>query len=268
VLPPAKLLERLERRLPLLTTGRRDAPERQRTLRATIEWSYGLLTDEEKRLFARLPVFAGSFSLEAAERVCQADIDTLGSLVDQSLLRETDDGRFMFLETIREYGLDRLDESGEAAELRQRHAYWALALASEAATEFDWADQVRSFDAVESDHDNLREALAWAQADPPAHGASPRVLPLALLVCPRLSCRGAAMAPARTRDLRQERSAGAVARTRQRTRRHLDAHNLALVAQHQGRYEDAIALLRATRVNTLRLPGAHRRSSWHALTRC
>ncbi|MDQ3992625.1 MAG: adenylate/guanylate cyclase domain-containing protein, partial [Actinomycetota bacterium] len=87
LLPPEQLLGRLERRLPLLSGGRRDAPERQRTLRATIEWSYELLSDEEKQLFARLAVFAGSFDLDAAEQICDADVETLQSLLDKSLIR-------------------------------------------------------------------------------------------------------------------------------------------------------------------------------------
>src|SRR5262249_10297870 len=86
VLPPARLLERLEQRLPLLTTGARDAPERQQTLRATIAWSYDLLDDNEQQLFARLAAFAGGCTLEAAEAVCDADVDTLASLLDKNLV--------------------------------------------------------------------------------------------------------------------------------------------------------------------------------------
>ena len=111
-LTSTQILERLEHRLPLLTGGARDLPERQRTLRATIEWSYDLLAEEEQRLFARLSVFSGGCTLEAAEDVCEADLDTLQSLVDKSLLRFTNE-RYWMLETIREYAADRLRESDE-----------------------------------------------------------------------------------------------------------------------------------------------------------
>jgi predicted ATPase len=97
------LLGRLERSLPVLTGGRRDAPERQRTLRATIEWSYELLDEEARRLFARLAVFAGTFSLDAAEEVCDADLDALAALVELSLVKPVGEDRFLMLETIGEY---------------------------------------------------------------------------------------------------------------------------------------------------------------------
>ena len=119
-LSPAQILERLERRLPLLTGGARDLPERQRTLRATIEWSHELLTPEEQRLFARLAVFSGGCTLEAAEQVADAELDTLQSLVDKSLVRSSG-GRYWMLETIREYAAEQLEQSGEAEELRRRH---------------------------------------------------------------------------------------------------------------------------------------------------
>jgi predicted ATPase len=109
VLSPVVLLERLDERLSLLATRARDVPTRQRTLRATIDWSYGLLARSERQLFARIAVFAGGCTLEAAEEVCAADLDTLGSLADKSLLRHSD-GRYWMLETIREYALERLPE--------------------------------------------------------------------------------------------------------------------------------------------------------------
>ena len=120
VLSPRQILERLSQRLDLLRGGR-DAEARQRTLRATIEWSYDLLTEEEKRLFAALSVFAGGCTLEAAESVCDADLDALQSLVDKSLLRHTDE-RFWMLETIREFALERLEDSGGAEDLRRRYS--------------------------------------------------------------------------------------------------------------------------------------------------
>ena len=150
------ILERLEQRLPLLTGGARDAPERQRTLRATIEWSHGLLSDEEQRLFARLSVFAGGCTLEAAEEVADADLDTLQSLIDKSLLR-TSENRYWMLETIREYAGEQLEKDGEAEELGLRHANWYLALATEIAS----AEAVESnYDRLEQEHDDFRAALA------------------------------------------------------------------------------------------------------------
>ena len=112
VLTPAQILGRVADRLDLLKGGR-DADARQQTLRATIEWSYELLTAEEQRLFARLSVFSGGCTLEAAEEVAAADVDTLQSLVEKSLVRHTSD-RFWMLETIREFAAERLDETEDA----------------------------------------------------------------------------------------------------------------------------------------------------------
>ena len=125
-LEPALMVDRIERALPLLTGGPADAPVRQQTMRATIEWSYDLLGKDEKTLFARLAVFVGGCTLEAAEGVCDADIDVLQTLVEHNLLHR-EAGRFHMLETIREYALERLDESGEAGELTVRHARFYLA---------------------------------------------------------------------------------------------------------------------------------------------
>src|SRR5262249_33581204 len=122
LLPPAKLAERLERSLPLLTGGARDAPQRQQTLRASLDWSYELLSDAEAQLFARLAVFAGGFSIEAAEEVCDATLDLLQSLVEKNLLQETDEGRFLYLETVREFALERLADCGEVEASDRRHA--------------------------------------------------------------------------------------------------------------------------------------------------
>src|SRR5439155_8417796 len=122
VLTAEQILERLGHGLDLLTGGTRDAPQRHRTLRATIAWSYELLTKDERALFRRFAVFAGSFDLDAAERVCDADLDLIGSLVDKSLLRQTDEGRFFMLETIRDYAAEQLGGCEEAHERRRRHA--------------------------------------------------------------------------------------------------------------------------------------------------
>lgn len=166
LLAPAALLARLERALPLLTDGARDAPERQRTLRATIEWSHDLLDDDSRRLLARLAVFAGSFPVEAAESVCDATVKELSALVDLSLLKPIGDERLLMLETIREFGLERLAESGEEETFRTRHAA-ELARLAEAAyrlrdqAEAEWSSR------LDRDHDDLRAALDWlSKTDP------------------------------------------------------------------------------------------------------
>jgi len=162
VLSPRQILERLSGRLDLLKGGR-DADPRQATLRATIEWSYELLSKEEKALFARLSVFAGGCTLEAAEQVTEADLDTLQSLVDKSLLRHTNE-RFWMLETIREYATERLEASDEAEEFRGRHAEYFLALAQEAEPHVE-DETIRGggggewLDRLERELDNLRTAL-------------------------------------------------------------------------------------------------------------
>ena len=165
ILPADVLLARLDRRLPLLTGGARDAPARQRTLRATIEWSYELLDGEERRLFARLAVFAGGWTLAAAEEVCGADMDALQSLVDKNLVR-AEEGRFGMLETIREYALEMFEESDEADELRSRHAehYFALALRGE--PELTGAEQHVWLERLASDYENLRATFEWYSAAP------------------------------------------------------------------------------------------------------
>jgi predicted ATPase/class 3 adenylate cyclase len=131
VLTPGQILERLGRGLDLLSSGVHDAPARQRTLRGTVEWSYQLLTADEQRLFAQLAVFAGSFALDAAEAVCSAELDVLQSLVDQSLLRHGEDGRFFMLATIREFALEKLRDLPDAASLSRRHDDYFLGVAEE-----------------------------------------------------------------------------------------------------------------------------------------
>jgi predicted ATPase len=161
VLSPAQILERLSQRLDLLKGGR-DADPRQQTLRATIAWSYDLLDDREQALFARLAVFRGGCTLEAAEQVAAADLDSLQSLVDKSLIRHTNE-RFWMLETIREYARERLTQSGAEGEARRRHAEHFLALAEQARGPHT-RDFTRDYSArVEAEHDNLRRALEWAR---------------------------------------------------------------------------------------------------------
>ena len=165
LLDPGTLLARLDQRLPILTGGPRDAPERQRTLQATIEWSHDLLDEDVKGLFRRLAVFAGGFSLDAAELVCDADLDGVATLVDMSLVKATGDARFLMLETIREYAGTRLAESGEADATAGRHAQYFAALAGE----LDEARHRAGEAAVASlrleiEQSNLRAGLAWARS--------------------------------------------------------------------------------------------------------
>jgi predicted ATPase/class 3 adenylate cyclase len=169
VLPPAKLLERLSGRLDLLRAGR-GVDARQQTLRATIEWSYDLLPPEEQAVFARLGAFPGGCTLETAEDVIHADLDVLQALVDKSLIRVRDGQRFWMLELIREYSVEKLDESGEAEDVRRRHADHFLELAERAepylVTDLanDWLE------CLEREHDNLRAALEeYALADEGEH---------------------------------------------------------------------------------------------------
>jgi tetratricopeptide (TPR) repeat protein len=166
VLTPAQILERISQRLDLFRAGR-DADPRQQTLRATIAWSYDLLAPDEQRLFARLAVFRGGCTLEAAEEVVDANLDALQSLVDKSLLRHSEK-RFWMLETIREYGQELLEGSGEADAVRRRHADHYIDLSELAYTErFDrgltWVRK------LEEEHDNLRAALDDLEDRDPLH---------------------------------------------------------------------------------------------------
>lgn len=126
LLSPPALLKRLDESLSLLTGGAHDLPERQRTLRATIEWSHDLLDPGEQAAFRRLSVFRGSFTLEAAEAVAGADLDQVATLVEQSLVKPIGDDRFFLLETLREYARERLDDAGERDKYALRHARWYL----------------------------------------------------------------------------------------------------------------------------------------------
>jgi predicted ATPase/class 3 adenylate cyclase len=170
LLPPPALLTRLERRLPVLTGGPRDLPARQRTLRDTIAWSHDLLSPQEQTLFQRLSVFAGGSTLEAVEAVANPDggLDTfaaLAALVDHSLLRQSEgaDGepRFVMLETIREYGLERLAEH-DADVLRESHAHYYLALAERLRPRIDSREGKTVLARLDAEHPNLRAALTWA----------------------------------------------------------------------------------------------------------
>ena len=159
-LSPAQILDRISGQLDLLQGGR-DADPRQQTLRATIEWSHDLLLEDERFIFRRLAVFAGGCTLEAAENVCGAELDTLQSLVEKSLLRFSNE-RFWMLATIREYASARLNASGEADQLARRHAEYFLALVESVETDLLGQGQGTALDQLELEHDNLRTALAWS----------------------------------------------------------------------------------------------------------
>jgi predicted ATPase len=158
VLSPAQILERLSTRLDILKGGR-DADARQQTLRATIAWSHDLLSEAERALFARLSVFAGGFTLEAAEAVADAELDELESLADKSLLRHAED-RFWMLETIRAFAAERLDSSDQATWISERHAEHFRALAEAAEPHlFGRPESSKWLDRVGLDYDNIRAAI-------------------------------------------------------------------------------------------------------------
>jgi predicted ATPase/class 3 adenylate cyclase len=172
VLTPEQILSRLERRLLILTSGSRSLPERQRTLRAAIAWSYDLLDPVERRLFARLSVFAGGWTFESAEAVCDPEglgldaLDGLTSLVDKSLVRTTDlsggPARFSMLETIREFAQEQLEAGDDHEPMRRRHAEHFLGLAVEAEPHLTADDQGEWLDRCDAEHANIRVALRWA----------------------------------------------------------------------------------------------------------
>jgi predicted ATPase/class 3 adenylate cyclase len=185
VLAPAAILKRLGHSLSLLAGGARDLPTRQQTLRGAIDWSYELLDEQERTLFARLSVFVGGFSLEAAEAVCNPDealvLDTLegvASLTNKSLVRQMDssqgESRFFMLETIREYAGERLAQSPDAERISASHAGFFLAMAERAEPELLGSDQALWLDSLEQEHDNLRAAIT---------GASQGDVDTALLLC-------------------------------------------------------------------------------------
>jgi predicted ATPase len=172
VLTPAAMLSRLASRLQLLTGGARDLPQRQQTLRAALDWSYDLLSPAEQRLFRRLSVFVGGCNLEGIEAVCDTKgdldldlLDGMASLVDKSLVRQTEeasgDSRFSMLETMREYGLDKLRANGEEAATRRAHAAYCLVLAEEQSHEQTSSETPGDLEQFEFEHNNFRAALEW-----------------------------------------------------------------------------------------------------------
>ena len=176
VLTVEQIAARLDDRFRLLTGGSRAALRRQQTLQAAIDWSYELLTEPECALLRRLAVFAGGWSLEAAEAVGVGNdlpasdvLDRLSALVDKSLVLAEGEGtheRFRLPETIRQYATEKLVASGEAQAARTRHRDWYLDLAEQALPELERHEQKRWADRLEEEHDNLRAALAWSAADP------------------------------------------------------------------------------------------------------
>ena len=168
LLAPAKLLQRLSRRLEVLVGGPRDAPRRQQTLRAAIDWSFELCSREEQALFQRLAVFVGGWSLEAAEQVCDAEVQVLEALVDRSLVRRVSrdggDVRFHLLETVREYARERLQGSGELEEVTRRHLDHYLALAEEAGPRLLTREGSGLLATLDLEQDNLRAALGASRA--------------------------------------------------------------------------------------------------------
>ena len=182
ILAPEAILDRLENRLEVLASASRDLPERQRTLRGAIAWSYDLLDDAGRRLLACLSVFVGGGDLPMIEQVCDPDgtlggdlLDVLGALVDQSLVRSDDvagAARFSLLDTIRTYGGERLEASGEGAAIRDRHLAAFLELAERAAPELAGSAQRAWLDRLEADADNFRAALDRAEAVPAPEAAA------------------------------------------------------------------------------------------------
>jgi predicted ATPase len=183
---PAALLVRLERRLALLTGGAQDLPERQQTLRQALDWSHELLATAEQALLRRLAVFAGGWTLEAAEAICgpvtgmteadmtgsgaaggeEAVLDGLTALVDQSLVQEGEGSgapRCALLDTIREYARERLAASGEAPTVQRAHAEYYPALAERAEPELRGPDQLQWLARLRAEHHNLQAALGWAR---------------------------------------------------------------------------------------------------------
>ena len=183
LLPPAALLARLDQRLPLLSGGARTLPERQRTLRATLDWSYNLLGTHEQLLYRRLGVFAGGWTMEAAEAVCMGDgdpglsvLDGLATLLDHSLVQRTagqgvpdlaaepGDLRFTMLETIRADAAERLEECGESEQIRRRHAEYVSVFTDEAGQSLFTPAAQRWWARLDRELDNIRAALRWLLA--------------------------------------------------------------------------------------------------------
>jgi tetratricopeptide (TPR) repeat protein len=253
VLSPQAILTRLGQSLDLLTATARNMPERQRTLRGAIEWSYGLLNDPERRLFARMSVFSGGADLEAVEAVANPGgdlgmdtLDTVASLVDKNLVRqtETSDGepRFGMLETIKEYALDRLEADMDGAATRRRHAGYFLTLAQESEPHLTGQDQAEWLDRLDREHDNVLAALRWANET----GASERGMSAAAAIWRFWHQRGH-LAVGRT-WLERLLEDPAVGQTTARARAHGAAGSLAYWQTDydgtEGHYRESLAIFR------------------------
>ena len=184
VLSVEQVARRLDDRFHLLTNGSRTAPPRSQTLQAAVDWSFNLLSDPERVLMRRLSVFAGGFTLEAAEAICAGDgigtsqiLDLLTQLLDKSLVsveNRDEDRWYRLLETVRQFSLRELLGSGEVTETRRRHRDWYLGLAERAEPEFLGTGQSAWYDRLEAEHDNLRDALEWSLNDGD-HGEAERL---------------------------------------------------------------------------------------------
>jgi non-specific serine/threonine protein kinase len=171
-----QIAARLDKEFSLLTGGNRGAQSRQQTLRALLDWSYALLSEAERLLLKRLSVFAGGCILDAAEQVCDGEgieegqvLDLLTSLIDKSLVlfeeRESAGGRYRLLEMVRQYAAEGLQASGEAEPIKRKHRDWFLVLAEAAEPQLKGAEQANWLQRLETEHDNLRVALAWRATD-------------------------------------------------------------------------------------------------------
>jgi predicted ATPase/TolB-like protein/Tfp pilus assembly protein PilF len=179
VLSPAAILTKLDSRLKFLTGGPRDLPERQRTMQGAIDWTYDLLSDDERAVFRRLSVFASSFSVEAAEAVYDSDgqghgaivLDTITSLLDKSLVRKLDgqggEHRFGMLEVVREYAADALEAANEHEAAKRAHAEYFVSLGERAEPFLQAAQSAEWLDRMEDEHDNLRVAMQWSLSNDP-----------------------------------------------------------------------------------------------------
>jgi len=178
VLSAEQIAKRLDESFRLLSTENRMADPRQQTLRATVDWSHGLLLEQEQILFRRLSVFSGGFTLEAAEEVCACEgieredvLDLLSRLVDKSLVsvtnQSTEEARYRLLETVRQYGWEQLSESGEEPTIRRNQVDFFLRLAEQAEPKINGRDRSLWLERLEVEHDNLRAALAWSREEEP-----------------------------------------------------------------------------------------------------
>ena len=174
VLSLEQIAERLDDTMSVLTEGKRSAPQRHQTMRAALDWSYALLSAQEQTLFRRLSVFAGGWTLEAAEEITKDVLDVLDRLIDKSLvvMRYADNQsvtgrehtRYDLLEPTRQYAWQKLTESGEVKQIGEQHLAYFLRFVEEAIPNFNTPVRVETFDRLEREHDNLRVALRWALA--------------------------------------------------------------------------------------------------------